>query len=196
MMIKKVELDFLVQRVPMVSKKKINEAGQSTVEFILTFAFGVSLILVIVNTSMNFATGYLVHYATFMASRVYLTQDNMTGTIGNSTPALTDSVQAAKTAFNVYNLSVFNVANTSFEINPAGSTDPSTYMTVGGFTRFDLKMDIMGQVAGTKKLEMTSESFLGKEITRAECASRTCFGITGAESCDDTFDITLFDDGC
>jgi hypothetical protein len=180
----------------MDNKKKNNEKGQSTVEFILTFAFGVSLILVIVNTSMNFATGYLVHYATFMASRVYLTQDNMTGTIGNSTPALTDSVQTAKNAFNVYNLSVFNVANSSFEINPAGNTDAATYMTVGGFTRFELKMDIMGQVAGTKKLEMTSESFLGKEITRAECASRTCFGITGSESCDDTYDITLFDDGC
>lgn len=195
-MIKIAVPDFLVQRALMVSKKKITEAGQSTVEFILTFAFGVSLILVIVNTSMNFATGYLVHYATFMASRVYLTQDNMTGTIGSSTPALTDAEEAARTAFNVYNLSVFNVANSSFTINPAGNTDASTYLTVGGFTRFDLKMDIMGQVAGTKKLEMTSEAFLGKEVTRAECASRTCYGITGAETCDDSYDITLFDDGC
>lgn len=177
-------------------KKNLSEAGQSTVEFILTFAFGVSLILVIFNTSMNFATGYLVHYATFMASRVYLTQDNMTGTIGNSSPALSGSVETAKTAFNVYNLSVFNVDNSSFIINPAGNTDPSTYMTVGGVTKFELNMDIMGQIAGSKKIEMTSESFLGKEVTRAECASRTCFGITGAESCDDTYDITLFDDGC
>lgn len=180
----------------MDNKKKNSQAGQSTVEFILTFAFGVSLILVIVTTSMNYATGYLVHYATFMASRVYLTQDNMTGTIGNSAPALSGSVDTAKTAFNVYNLSVFNVDNSSFTINPAGNTDPSTYLTVGGFTRFDLKMDVMGQVAGTKKLEMTSEAFLGKEITRAECATRTCYGITGTESCDDTYDITLFDDGC
>lgn len=195
MMIKILEQDFLVQRVPMDNKKN-NEKGQSTVEFILTFAFGVSLILVIFNTAMNFATGYLVHYATFMASRVYLTQDNMTGTIGNSSPALAGSVDTAKAAFNVYNLSIFNVENSSFKINPAGDNDPSAYMTVGGVTTFELNIDILGKVAGSKKLEMTSESFLGKEVTRAECASRTCFGITGQESCDDSYDITLFDDGC
>lgn len=177
-------------------KKNLSEAGQSTVEFILTFAFGVSLILVIFNTSMNFATGYLVHYATFMASRVYLTQDNMTGTIGSSESALSGSVETATTAFNNYNLTVFNVANSSFQINPAGNTDETTYLTVGGVTKFELTIDILGKVTGSKKLEMTSESFLGKEITRAECATRTCYGITGTETCDDTYDITLFDDGC
>jgi hypothetical protein len=179
-----------------MAKTKNSEKGQSTVEFILTFAFGVSLILVIFNTAMNFATGYLVHYATFMASRVYLTQDNFTGTVGNSAPALSGAEDKAKAAFNVYNLSIFNVSNDSFKINPAGNTDASTYLTVGGVTTFELNIDILGKVAGSKKLEMTSESFLGKEITRAECASRTCYGITQSEACDDSYDITLYDDGC
>jgi len=178
------------------TKRLLEQSGQSTVEFILTFAFGVSLILVIFNTAMNFATGYLVHYATFMASRVYLTQDNFTGTVGNSAPALSGAEEKAKSAFNIYKLTVFNVSNESFKINPAGNTDPSTYMTVGGVTTFELPIDILEKVAGSKKLEMTSESFIGKEVTRAECASRTCFGITGTESCDDTYDITLYDDGC
>lgn len=179
-----------------MAKTKNNQKGQSTVEFILTFAFGVSLILVIFNTAMNFATGYLVHYATFMASRVYLTQDNFTGTVGNSNPALSGAEDKAREAFNIYKLSVFNVPNESFKINPAGSSDPSTYLTVGGVTTFELNIDILGKVAGSKKLEMTSESFLGKEITRAECATRTCYGITQSESCDDSYDITLYDDGC
>jgi hypothetical protein len=178
------------------NEKLQTERGQSTVEFILTFAFGVSLVLVIFNTAMNYATGYLVHYATFMASRVYYTQDNFTGTIGNSAPALADSVEAATKAFNIYKLTIFNVSNDSFKINPAGNTSPSTYLTVGGVTKFTLPIDIMGQVSGSKKLEMTSESFLGKEVTRAECATRTCYGITGTENCDDNLDITLFDDGC
>lgn len=194
-MIRTVVPDFSVQRV-LMAKTKNNERGQSTVEFILTFAFGVSLILVIFNTAMNFATGYLVHYATFMASRVYLTQDNFTGTVGNSSPALSGAEDKAREAFNIYKLSVFNVPNESFKINPAGNADPSTYLTVGGVTTFELNIDILGKVAGSKKLEMTSESFLGKEITRAECATRTCFGITQSESCDDTYDITLYDDGC
>jgi hypothetical protein len=177
-------------------KKLRSQDGQSTVEFILTFAFGVSLILVIFNSAMNSATGYLVHYATFMASRVYLTQDNFTGTVGNSAPALAGAEDKAMSAFNTYNLSIFNVSNGSFRINPAGNTDSSTYLTVGGVTNFELNVDILGKVAGSKKLQMTSESFLGKEVTRAECASRTCYGITQSETCDDSDDITLYDDGC
>jgi len=195
-----VEQDFSDQRVHMdkINKNKNlkSERGQSTVEFILTFAFGVSLILVIFNTAMNFATGYLVHYATFMASRVYLTQDNFTGTIGSTSLALAGAKEKAKTAFNIYNLNIFKIPNESFNINEAGNTDANTYLTVGGVTTFEMPIDILGKVAGSKKLEMTSESFLGKEITRAECATRTCYGITQSESCDDTYDITLYDDGC
>lgn len=173
-----------------------NQDGQSTVEFILTFAFGVCLILVVFTTSVRYATGYLVHYATFMASRVYLTQDNFTGTIASPNAALGESVQNAKTAFTTYKLSAFQVPDESFEINAAGSTEPNTYLTVGGFTSFDMSIDPVGRVAGQKKLEMVSEAFLGKEPTRAECARRTCFAITGATTCSRDLDITLYDDGC
>lgn len=173
-----------------------NEKGQSTIEFILTFIFGVSFILVIFNAAMNHATGYLVHYATFMASRVYLTADNFTGTVGNSTSALADAEQNAKTAFSIYKLSAFNIPDGNFKINPAGSTDSKSYLTVGGYTTFELPIDVLGRVAGQKKLELVSESFLGKEVTRAECSTRTCYGVTQTESCDASMDITLFDDGC
>lgn len=173
-----------------------NQRGQSTIEFILTFTFGVSLILVVFNTAINYATGYLVQYATFMASRVYLIQDNFTGDIGSTNPALSGSIENAKNAFISYNLSAFKVPDSSFSINPAGATSASTYLTVGGYTTFELSIDPIGKIAGQKKLEMVSESFLGKEPTRAECASRTCFAITGSNQCVRDFDITLFDDGC
>jgi hypothetical protein len=177
--------------------KNHSESGQSTIEFILTFVFGLSLVLVIFNTSINYATGYLVHYATFMASRVYLTTDNHTGTIGNSSPALVGSVDKATNAFNNYNLSVMKVPNENFKINRVESvTAPNMVMTVGARTTFELAIDVLGKVAGQKKLEMVSESFLGKEPTRAECATRVCAGVTGAENCDETMDVTLFDDGC
>ena len=188
-----MKLDFLDHWINTVKIK--NEKGQSTVEFILTFAFGVSLILVIFNTAMNFATGYLVHYGTFMASRVYLTQDNFTGTMGDSSPALGQAEEAARAAFNIYDLGIFKVPPENFVINPP-SSDPAQALTVGGSTNFELTIDILGKVAGQKKMEMVSESFLGKEVTRAECARRTCYGVTQTQECSNTMDITLYDDGC
>jgi hypothetical protein len=174
-----------------------SEKGQSTIEFIFSFVFGLSLVLVIFNTSINYATGYLVHYATFMASRVYLTADNHTGTIGDSNPSLGQAVSRATAAFNNYNLSVLKVPNENFRINEVQSVSGSNEnMTVGARTTFELTMDVLGRITGQKKLEMVSESFLGKEPTRAECASRTCMAVTGQTTCEDTMDVTLFDDGC
>lgn len=173
------------------------ESGQSTVEFIITFVLGLSLVLVVFNTSLNYATGYLVHYATFMASRVYLTADNHTGTIGNSTPSLGQAVSRATDAFNNYNLGVFKVPSQNFRINRVESVgDSSQNMTVGAATNFELTIDMLGRITGQKKLELVSESFLGKEPTRAECASRVCMAVTGRTVCEDAMDITLFDDGC
>ena len=177
------------------------EKGQSTVEFIVTFAFGVSLVLVIFNTSINYATGYLVQYATFMASRVYLTADSHTGSVGNVTPSVTDAPRRASEAFQIYNLSMLKIPNENFNINKvedalADDSDNSKNLTVGAYTTFEIPMDVLGRVAGQKKLELVSESFLGKEPTRAECASRVCQAITGQENCSATMDITLYDDGC
>lgn len=171
-----------------------NQKGQSTVEFILTFAFGVSLIMLVFSTSLNYATGYLVHYATFMASRVYLTGDS---NLNMPMAAAAEADQRAKDVFAIYNLSVFDVPNSNLVINRISETmQPSEYLTVGAKTEFQLKMDIMGRITGGEKLEMVSESFLGKEPTRAECAFRVCFAVTGANQCSAIEDTTLFDNGC
>lgn len=171
-----------------------NEHGQSTIEFILTFAFGVSLILVIFSTSMNYATGYLVQYATFMASRVYLTADS---SLVSPMATISEAGTKAEEAFAIYNLSIFDVPDSNFKINPVeeGMT-PSQYLTVGGRTTFELKIDMLGKITGSEKLELVSESFLGKEPSRAECMRRTCFAITGNEQCTPADDITMFDNGC
>jgi hypothetical protein len=173
------------------------QKGQSTIEFIITFAFGLSLIFVVFNSAINYATGYLVHYATFMASRVYLTADNHTGTIGFVNPSLSGAQEKASNAFLAYNLGVFKISDANFKINRVEDVSGSSQnMTVGAITIFEQAMDVIGRVAGQKKLELVSESFLGKEPTRAECATRVCFGVTGLESCDGDMDITLYDNGC
>lgn len=171
------------------------QSGQSTIEFILTFAFGVSVILVIFNSAMNYTTGYLVHYATYTASRTYLTADNSLGSIGNSAPSLGGAEAKARTTFNKYLLNVFKIPPSSMKINAPG-TDPAESLTVGVYTTFDQSIDAVGKVAGAAKLELVSESFLGKEPTRSECATRVCQAMTGSTSCGPELDITLFDDGC
>lgn len=173
-----------------------NEKGQSTIEFIFAFIFGVSLILMIFNSAMNYTTGYLVHYATFMASRVYLPADNHTGSIGNVEPSLSGTVDRARTTFTNYSLGVFNVSDSGFVINQAGNIPPDEYPTVGASTRFEVTIDALGKIAGQSKLELTSESFLGKEPTRAECASRVCYSLKGSTSCTKSDDVTLYDNGC
>jgi hypothetical protein len=167
-----------------------NQNGQSTIEFILTFALGLSLIFFVISSSINYATGYLVHYATFMASRVYLTDDNH---LNNSQG--TDEL--AKEAFKKYNLGIFKIDPDKFKVNLVQDVnqDRNKNLTVGAYTTFELNMDLIGQIAGKKKMELVSESFLGKEPTRAECAKRVCYAISRKEDCDG-MDITLYDDGC
>lgn len=173
-----------------------NEKGQSTVEFIMAFAFGVSFILAIFTTSLNYAKGYLVQYATFMASRAYLTADNFMGEFGNNGAPLSYAEEQARKVFNQYELHRFDVPNSSFKINAAGTGSPENYLTVGGSTTFSMKMDPLGNILGQNRLEIVSESFLGKEPTRSECSARMCYAITGQTFCDRNMDITLFDDGC
>jgi hypothetical protein len=167
-----------------------NQDGQSTIEFIFTFAFGVSIIFLVFNASINYVSGYLTHYATFMASRAFLTDD----------PGLTEvrppTETLAREVFNQYALSVFNVSSDGFRINMPVEGDADQQLTVGAVTVYNRKIDIVGQVTGQKQIEMVSESFLGKEPTRAQCVERVCFAITGGQSCNIGMDITMYDDGC
>lgn len=171
-----------------------NEKGQSTIEFIFTFAFGVGIIFLIFNSAINYVTGYLVHYATFMASRTYLVADRYTGTISDTQSSLNGARQLAEETYNRYMLKMFN-PDIGVTINEQGLS-PEEYLTTGAITIFDMPMDLIGRIAGQSKLELVSESFLGKEPTRAQCANRVCYGITGATNCSNQMDITLYDDGC
>ena len=176
---------------------KKTQRGQATVEFILTFVFGLSLMLMIFNSAMNYVTGYLVHYATFMAGRVYLTAETYFGVYGRYDQSINIAEQRARSAFQQYNLGVFGIKADEFFVNNSRSGQTSSeYLTVGVYSRFSQKVDVLGKIAGNTELDLVSEAFLGKEPSRSACATRVCFAMTGSESCEPTFDITLFDDGC
>jgi hypothetical protein len=175
---------------------KNNEFGQSTIEFIFTFAFGVSVVLLIFNSAMNYTVGYLVHYATYMASRTYLTVEMNNGTFGDYSSSLNRAQSAAQRTFAKYNLGIFKVPTDSLKINHAGNVSAADYLQVGAYTSFKRDIDALGKVAGQSKVDLVSESFLGKEPTRAVCAARVCKAISNREVCSPSMDITLFDDGC
>ncbi len=178
--------------------KNKNQHGQATIEFILTFAFGLSLMLMIFNSAMNYATGYLVHYATFMSSRVLLTSDSFIGNFGSGyNSSVSRAEERARATFRQYNLGIFGIEDNEFFVNVTSEgQSPSEYLTVGTYSRFTQKVDMLGKVAGNTELDLVSESFLGMEPTRLGCAIRTCLAVTGQDSCDENMDITLFDDGC
>ncbi len=178
--------------------KNKKQRGQATIEFILVFAFGLSLMLMIFNSAMNYATGYLVHYATFMSSRVLLTSDTFFGNFGSGYNAsVSGAEERARQTFRQYNLGLFGVDESEFFVNvTTDGQSASDYLTVGTYSRFSQKVDMLGKVAGNTELDLVSESFLGMEPTRLGCAVRTCLALTGQETCDENMDITLFDDGC
>lgn len=172
---------------------KNNQSGQSTIEFIFSFIFAVSLIFLVFNTSLNYASGYVAHYATFMASRVFMTQDrsdNAWGPGERDTPLF----EARKT-FEKYQLGILGI-KTEIEFNDSLSVSAGEYLMVGAYARYEKKMDVVGQIVGETKLSLISESFLGREPSRGVCASRVCYAITDKSECVSQMDITLFDDGC
>jgi hypothetical protein len=171
-----------------------NERGQSTIEFIVTFCFGVSVIFMIFTSALNYTTGYLIHYATYMAARTYLVTETNTGTVNAPSVTLGNTLAV----FHRYRLDGFKITDEKFSINAleVSGTTPNEYLTVGGKTIFDQRIDAVGQVTGAKDLEHVSEAFLGHEPTRAMCANRTCHGIRGKDDCTNNMDITLYDNGC
>jgi hypothetical protein len=175
---------------------KKHQEGQSTVEFIFAFVFGVSIILMVFNSSMNYISGYLAHYATFMASRAYLVQDSFLG-VYQAEASLSGAEGVAREVFSTYNLGIFGIKPTDMTINRVnGPVSASDYYKVGAKTIFEKNIDLVGKIVGEKKVKFVTESYLGKEPTRNVCAMRVCKAITNSEACNLKMDITLFDDGC
>ena len=190
--------------------KTLSQNGQSTIEFLLTFMFALAFLFLFVNISVNYSAGYLVHYATFMASRTYMTADTSTVNGGDET-----AKEAALTTLRRFRVSSVGVpvdsvkaccSNTveGFYINSAFTSALDAPLFVGAATVFKKPLSYFRTIAGDTEIRMVSESFLGKEPVRNECWQRTCqainLAVTGSvglcSSGDDSNDITVFDNGC
>ncbi len=189
--------------------KHLKQGGQSTIEFILTFMFGLGIIFLFVNISVNYSVGYLVHYATFMASRTYLTFETGTGDPTGSDGAAST---AALETFRRFRMETVGVpsgsvlpgggAEIGFHINGYSSvSDSQGALFVGAYAVFERPLSFFRAIAGDTKGTMISESYLGKEPVRSDCWQRTCKAISLAvkgnpTACGGTDDYTVFDNGC
>jgi hypothetical protein len=190
----------------------MKQDGQSTIEFILTFVFGLGIVFLFVNVAINYSAGYLVHYATFMGARTYLSTESHSSTEASTETAARNAALATFARFRVGTLGVpatsvlpgGNNGAPGFHINPyIGLADPKDILYVGAYAVFQRQMSFLPIVGGGDPAVYVSEAFLGKEPSRLECWKRTCsaimLGISGAAAeCPNpsVFDFTVFDNGC
>ncbi len=175
-----------------------NNKGQSSIEFLFTFVIAVTLIFMFVGVAKNYGTGYLIHYATFMASRAYLTTDSGTIDVEQNISGGSGSAEdMARKVFGKYKLYKLNkqIKQSQLIFNHAGQT--KIYEYVGTHYTFNAILSPIKLLTGKTLIEYKSESFLGKEPVRADCYQRICYMMTGKVGCsDDKLNITMFDNGC
>lgn len=189
------------------------EAGQSTIEFILTFTFALGIIFLFINVAINYSAGYLVHYATYMGARTYLTVEAGTNSEGNNNNVAKEEARKTFARFRMNALGVdsSSVRNAGgrdigFHINPyfPAVPNPRDVIYIGAYSVFERPISFFKLVAGGEKALHVSEAFLGKEPTRRNCWEQTCSAImvglqgSAATSCADinSNDFTVYDDGC
>lgn len=170
-----------------------NENGQSTIEFLLSFAIAFGFLVSFYKIAMLFTSGYLAHYVTFQASRAYMvTEDLRNNPEGSDGKAVLD----ARKVYNFYNLAgIIPGYDGALTFNePETNLGNQTNLYVGVRLQYQDSLLIPG-TAKRIPVSLTSESYLGFEPTRAECYSRICNAISelGA-SC--TVHTTVTDNGC
>lgn len=180
-----------------------NDKGQATIEFIFSFAIGLLFILFFIFYCINLGAGYLAHYATYSTSRAYLTYD-----YGGNNPR-TNFQRSKEYALGYYigNFSKplkaigLKVQNNEPQFNSIETN--SLYDYTGVYLRFLPPFQIGSDDTDSYETNSyVSESFLGKEPSRAECGCQV-LNAMGIQSCSGggypsnlRDDITVFDNGC
>ena len=149
-----------------------NRHGQSTIEFLIVSVFSMGILALFVQLAINLTGGYLVHYATYMASRTFMVYDEANA---DRRVDYIKSTNVAQKIFDTYEVKLFGVydSQAKLEFN-LWDTDPQKdYFFTGAHYLYRQPMSIFNYFGGGVDSIMHSESFLGKEPTRGECWART-----------------------
>jgi hypothetical protein len=174
---------------------KYNSKGQSTIEFITTFTATVGFIFLFLRMALNYTNGYMVHHAVYLASRGYLVHDGQVGTVESEDVTAAAHANAVFKKYLPTGL-IAGIPN-QLHVNDPGVGSPAKKVFVGVWGEFKQFFSI-GFIGGRDLVNFKSESFLGREPTRAESYTQTCEAvksvIQGVES-DCLLHVTLDDNG-
>lgn len=171
--------------------KRNKERGQSTIEFLISFVFVLGFLFLFLRLSIVYTNGYLLHYATYTASRAYMVVDN--GSLqenGSDGAAFTK----AKTVFDKI-INTGQLSGTTLKDNSVDA-DNMNKLLVGVYADMTEYFMVPGVTGSRKDLNLKSESFLGREPTRGECIQSLCRVIRGITGVSCTAMTTLDDNGC
>lgn len=170
-----------------------NEAGQSTIEFIMTFSAAVGFIFLFLKMAMNYTDGYMVHHATFMAARAYLVSDENRVSLEEGDARAMEKARRVFVSYMPAGMVTGMDPSKLTENNPEPSAT-KFHAYVGLWIEFQQKFSL-GFVGGKDSIRYLSEAFLGREPTRAETRTQVCEAIKtlGLSRCD--VHVTLEDNG-
>ena len=177
----------------MDNNKIKNNKGQSTIEFIMTFTVAVGFIFLFLKMALNYTDGFMVHHATFMASRAYLVSDENRDSLDEGDNKAMEKARQVFTKYMPDGLVKGIEAGMLKENNPNVSKT-KFHAFVGVWIEFYQRFSL-GFIGGKESIRFVSESFLGREPTRAEAREQTCSAIMslGLTKCD--VHVTLEDNG-
>ena len=179
-------------------KKILGQKGQSSIEFIMSLIFTFALMGFAIHLSINTAVGYIVHYATFVASRTFL--------VANSNDEQNDNAAMTTARASFDRVIGIPGKNSLMDFHSVDLMESSggLYEYIGVYTKFSRKMAPRGSpIASNVNVQFISESYLGREPTRRRCWERVCEIMQSAygPSCapnpgQSPYFATLFDNGC
>lgn len=167
--------------------------GQSTIEFIMTFTVAVGFIFLFLKMALNYTDGFMVHHATYMASRAYLVSDEDRRSLDEGDARAMSKAREVFTKYLPEGL-VKGVETGSLKENNPDPGKTKFHAFVGVWIEFYQRFS-MGFIGGKESIHFVSESFLGREPTRSESRTQVCQAIMslGLSKCD--VHVTLEDNG-
>lgn len=154
-------------------KISILEYGQSTIEFLFTFISAIGFTFLFLKMALNYTDGYMVHHATFMASRAYLSFDNNRQDIDQGD---VDAFSKAKEVFKKYLPEGLVSAADPNALSENRPGKVGIHAFIGVWIEYVQAFSI-GPIGGKEPVVFRSESFLGRQPTRQETLMQTCEAI-------------------
>ena len=171
--------------------------GQSTIEFLLVFIFVLGMTVTFSKIATLYTNGYLVHYATYLASRAYMVFDHNSNMPDGSDDKAKELAEKVFHSFNIFKL-LSVPTKLPLQINdPQSFLNAPENLYVGVWTQFKQVLPVP-KIGKGRAIDLRSESFLGRSPTRSECLERICEGMREVTNRSSYCDLhaTHFDNGC